>query len=63
MPEVWSAPVRVDAELDPLGRTSLTVALTVRVGDRIRCRVRTTCVAVADGAAVPWAERVRALLG
>ena len=65
----WCSParhgdtVRVDAELDRLGRTSLTVALTVRVGERVCCRVRTTYVAVADGAAVPWPERVRTLLG
>ena len=64
----WSSSARygdvvgVDAELDRLGRTSLTVALTVRVGERVCCRVRTTYVAVADGAAVPWPEKVRALL-
>ena len=55
--------VTVDAELDRLGSTSLTVALTVRVGERVCCRVRTTYVAVADGVAVPWPEQVRALFG
>lgn len=54
--------VSVDAELDRLGRTSLTVALTVRVAARVCCRVRTTYVAVADGVAVPWPEKVRAVL-
>ena len=46
-----------------MGRTSFTVALTVRVGERVCCVVRSTYVAVADGVAVPWPERVRALLG
>ncbi|MQA33976.1 acyl-CoA thioesterase [Modestobacter roseus] len=64
----WRSPARhgdtvsVDAELERLGRTSLTVALTVRVRERVSCRVRMTYVAVADGVAVPWPDQVRALL-
>jgi acyl-CoA thioester hydrolase len=65
----WSSSARygdtvaVDAELDRLGSTSLTVLLTVRVGERVCCRVRTTYVAVAGGVPVPWPDRVRALFG
>ncbi|MCZ2817515.1 acyl-CoA thioesterase [Modestobacter sp. VKM Ac-2984] len=61
----WSSSARhgdtvtVDAELDRLGRTSLTLALTVRVDDRVCCTVRTTYVATADGRPVPWPEEVR----
>lgn len=52
--------VAVDAELDRLGRTSLTVLFTVRVGERVCCTVRTTYVATADGRPTPWPDDVRA---
>jgi acyl-CoA thioester hydrolase len=64
----WSSSARygdtvtVDAELDRMGSTSFTAVLTVRVGERVCCVVRSTYVAVADGVAVPWPEHVRALL-
>ena len=54
--------VRVDADLDRLGRTSLTVAFTVRVGERVCCRARVTYVAVAGGRPAPWPEKVRVAL-
>jgi acyl-CoA thioester hydrolase len=52
--------VAVDAELDRLGRTGLTIAFTIRVEQRVCCVVRTTYVSVRDGVAVPWSEGVRA---
>lgn len=62
----WSSSARygdtvaVDAELTKLGRTSLTLLLTVRVGERVCCTVQTTYVATADGRPVPWPDEVRA---
>ena len=52
--------VAVDAELAALGRTSLTLVFTVRVGERVCCTVRTTYVATADGRPTPWPDEVRA---
>ncbi|WP_222192606.1 acyl-CoA thioesterase [Modestobacter italicus] len=52
--------VSVDAELDRLGRTSLTLLFTVRVGERVCCTVRTTYVATSDGRPTPWPDDVRA---
>jgi acyl-CoA thioester hydrolase len=54
--------VVVDAELEKLGRTSLTVLFTVRVGERVCCTIRTAYVATADGRPVPWPDDVRARL-
>jgi acyl-CoA thioester hydrolase len=54
--------VAVDAELAALGRTSLTLVFTVRVGERVCCTVRTTYVAAADGHPVPWPDEIRARL-
>jgi acyl-CoA thioester hydrolase len=54
--------VAVDVELAALGRTSLTLLFTVRVGDRPCCTVRTTYVATVDGRPTPWPDDVRALL-
>ncbi|SDC42526.1 acyl-CoA thioester hydrolase [Geodermatophilus telluris] len=58
----WGDTVTVDAEPERLGRSSLTVRFTVRVGERVCCAVRTTYVAVADGVATPWPDDVRARL-
>lgn len=64
----WSSPARygdtveVDADVEKLGRTSLTLRFAVRVGDRECCQVRTTYVCTADGAASPWPEEIRALI-
>ena len=38
--------VEVDVGTDRVGRTSVTVAFVVRVGERVCCRVRTTYVLV-----------------
>ena len=54
--------VAVDVELAALGRTSLTLAFAVRVGERLCCTVRTTYVATTDGRPTPWPDDVRALL-
>jgi acyl-CoA thioester hydrolase len=55
--------VAVDAELEQLGRTSLTLVFSVRVGEQVCCTVRTTYVATADGRPTPWPDEVRARLG
>jgi acyl-CoA thioester hydrolase len=52
--------VEVDAELDKLGNTSLTVRFVIRVGDRVCCQVRTTYVCTADGKPTPWPDEIRA---
>jgi acyl-CoA thioester hydrolase len=54
--------VDVDAEVEKLGRTSLTLRLTIRVGDRSCCVVRTTYVLIDDGAPTPWPEDIRRLI-
>jgi acyl-CoA thioester hydrolase len=54
--------VAVDAELEKLGRTSLALGFTIRVGDRVCCTIRTTYVATADGRPAPWPDEVRAQL-
>ena len=64
----WSSSARygdtvaVDAELEKLGRTSLTVAFVIRVGERVCCRVRTTYVCTAGGSPTPWPDDVRPLV-
>jgi acyl-CoA thioester hydrolase len=59
----WGDTVEIDADLDELGRTSLTLGFVIRVGERVCCEVRTTYVCTADGASTPWPEEVRARLG
>jgi acyl-CoA thioester hydrolase len=54
--------VAVDVEVAELGRTSLTLVFTVRVGERVCCTVRTTYVATAGGRPAPWPDDVRALV-
>ena len=61
-PARWGDTVEVDARLEALGRTSLTLGFTIRVGERTCCEVRTVYVAVVDGASTPWPDDVRALL-
>jgi acyl-CoA thioester hydrolase len=58
----WGDTVEVDADLEELGRTSLTLRFVVRVGERVCCEVRTTYVCTEAGASVPWPEEVRARL-
>ena len=54
--------VEVDAAVEKLGRTSLTLRFTVRVGERECCVVRTTYVCTADDAPTPWPDDLRALI-
>jgi acyl-CoA thioester hydrolase len=54
--------VTVDTEVEKLGRTSLTLVLTVRVDERVCCTIRTTYVAAVDGRPTPWPDDVRALI-
>jgi acyl-CoA thioester hydrolase len=54
--------VAVDAELEQLGRTSLTLVFTVRVGERVCCTVRSTYVGTADGRPARWPDEVRTRL-
>ena len=56
----WGDTVVVDAQLEELGRTSLTVRFAIRVADRECCVVRTTYVCTGGGASVPWPDDVRA---
>lgn len=58
----WGDTVEVDADLEKLGRTSVTVRFTIRVGDRRCCVVRTTYVCTTEGSPTPWPDEVRALL-
>jgi acyl-CoA thioester hydrolase len=55
----WGDTVEVDAVTERLGSTSVTVAYTVRVGERVACVVRNTYVATADGRSTPWPEDIR----
>ncbi|MGY1737935.1 acyl-CoA thioesterase [Geodermatophilus sp. SYSU D00684] len=55
----WGDTVDVDAQAERLGRTSVTVRFTVRVGERVCCVVRNTYVARAGGQPVPWPDDVR----
>ena len=59
----WGDTVVVDAATEKVGRTSVTVRFTVRVGERLCCVVRTTYVWLADGGgSAPWPDDVRATL-
>ena len=55
----WGDTVTVDAEAERLGRSSVTVRFTVRVGERVCCVVRNTYVGTSGGASVPWPDDVR----
>ena len=64
----WSSSARfgdtvtVDAETERVGRTSVTVRFTVRVGERVCCVVRTTYVCLTPAGTAPWPDGVRARL-
>ena len=47
-PARWGEVVQVDGVVERVGRTSFVVALTISVGDRLCCRVRTTYVLTDD---------------
>jgi acyl-CoA thioester hydrolase len=51
--------VEVDAVLDDLGRTSLTLLFVIRVGERQCCEVRTTYVCTDNGTPCPWPDEIR----
>ena len=62
----WSSPARwgdvvdVDGQVERVGRTSFVVAMTISVGERLCCRVRTTYVLVdADRAPTPVPDDIR----
>jgi acyl-CoA thioester hydrolase len=54
--------VEVDADMEKLGRTSLTLRFVIRVGERECCQVRTTYVCTTGGTSSPWPEEIRALV-
>ncbi|TFV64077.1 acyl-CoA thioesterase [Geodermatophilus sp. DF01-2] len=64
----WSSSARfgdsvtVDAETEKVGRTSVTVRFTVRVGERVCCVVRNTYVCITEAGKAPWPDGVRARL-
>jgi acyl-CoA thioester hydrolase len=58
----WGDTVVVDAETEKVGRTSVTVRFTVRVGERVCCVVGNTYVWLTDGGSAPWPDDVRAKL-
>ncbi|MGY1802807.1 acyl-CoA thioesterase [Blastococcus sp. SYSU D00922] len=55
----WGDTVAVDAETERVGRTSVTVRYTIRVGERECCVVRNTYVATDGGRAIPWPDDIR----
>jgi acyl-CoA thioester hydrolase len=54
--------VEADADVEKLGRTSLTMRFTIRVGERVCCVVRTTYVSTREGETAPWPDDIRALI-
>ena len=59
-PARWGDVVEVEGAVERVGRTSFVVAMTISVGDRLCCRVRTTYVLMdADRTPVPVPEDVR----
>jgi len=54
--------VEVDADVEKLGRTSLTLRFVIRVGERECCVVRTTYVCTTGGTSSPWPEEIRSLV-
>jgi acyl-CoA thioester hydrolase len=60
-PARWGDVVEVDGTVERVGRTSFVVAMTIAVGERLCCRVRTTYVLVdAERTPVPVPDDVRA---
>jgi acyl-CoA thioester hydrolase len=58
----WGDTVAVDADTEKLGRTSVTVRFTIRVGERVCCVVRNTYVATDAGRPTAWPDGIRAAL-
>ena len=62
-PARWGDVVEVDGVVEKVGRTSFVTALTISVGDRVCCRVRTTYVLTdRERRPTPVPDDVRALL-
>ena len=58
----WGEVVDVDGTVERVGRTSFVVAMTVSVGERLCCRIRTTYVLTdLDRTPTPVPDDVRAL--
>jgi len=56
----WGEMVDVDGMVERVGRTSFVVAMTISVGDRLCCRVRTTYVLTdLDQAPTPVPDDIR----
>jgi acyl-CoA thioester hydrolase len=55
----WGDTVDVEVDLEKLGRSSLQLRFTIRVGERECCVVLTTYVCTADGTSTPWPDDVR----
>ena len=61
-PARWGDVVEVDGAVERVGRTSFVVGLTISVGERLCCRVRTTYVLTdAHRTPTPVPDDVRAL--
>ena len=61
-PARWGDVVEVDGRVEQVGRTSFVVAMTISVGERLCCQVRTTYVLVdRDRVPTPIPDDVRAL--
>ena len=59
-PARWGDVVEVDGAVERVGRTSFVVAMTISVGERLCCRVRTTYVLTdADRTPVPVPDDLR----
>src|SRR4051794_14563450 len=58
----WGDTVVVAAGTEKVGRTSVTVRFTVRVGERVCCVVRNTYVWLTGEGPAPWPDDVRAKL-
>ncbi len=59
-PARWGDVVEVDGVVERVGRTSFVVAMTISVGERLCCRVRTTYVLMnAERTPVPVPDDVK----
>ncbi|MHA3701007.1 acyl-CoA thioesterase [Jatrophihabitans sp. YIM 134969] len=59
----WRETVAVDVTCTRIGRSSLTLSFTIRVGERVCCEVETVYVSVgSDGTPVPVPDDIRSAL-
>lgn len=61
-PARWGDTISVVAEVDNVGRTSLTLRFTVTAGERDCCTILTTYVWVTPEGPAPWPEDVHSAL-